>query len=220
MITVRATTLESFRLYFDPDCDFITVDEMEARLLGLDTKPDAEALARMERGSAFHAAVERYEPGYEPSDREVVREGEYAFAAATIRDARAGLNGAAEVAGSTVLDVGGVSVLLTGHADWLLGLQGWDIKTSGKPIPADRHAGSMQWRAYCLLFGLQRFTYRHAYLADDRQGVVYARSIEDVTVYPYPRMRHDVVACLRDLLAFAELRGCLDAMEDQEAGAA
>jgi hypothetical protein len=211
VITVRATLLESFRLYWDPDCNFISTDEIEARLLGLETTPDAEALARMERGSAFHAAVERFD-GHDPEDREVVREGDWTFATTTIHDARSGLTGAAEVEGSTTIDVDGVLVLLTGHADWLCGLQGWDLKTSGKAIPADRHAGSMQWRAYCLLFGLQRFTYRHVYLAADRHDVVYARSIDDVALYPYPRMRDDVVSCLRDLLAFAELRGCLDAM--------
>lgn len=228
MLTVRATALESYRLYADPDCDFITTEEIEARLLGLEPRPDAEALARMERGTAFHSAVEDCSLDYEPDDGAVVhvnvdrvvnaddfaasRTAEYAFAARTIYDARAGLGCASEVEGSTILDVYGVPVRLTGHADWLRGLDGWDIKTSSKPIPADRHAGSMQWRAYCLLFGLQRFTYRHVYLAEDRQGVIYARSIEDVTVYPYPRLRDDVVSCLGDLLAFAEIRGCLDAM--------
>lgn len=211
MITVRATMLESFRLYKDPDLDFISADEIEARLRGAETI-DAEARARMAKGTAFHAAVERCPLDFEPVDREVVQEGDFTFAARAVRDARHGLEGIPECYGETVIHVGSTPVLLTGHTDWLHGIQAWDLKTSGKAIPADRHASSMQWRVYCLVFGVQRVTYRHVYLADDKQGVTYARAIDDVTVYAYPQLRGDVVACVRDLLAFSEIRGCLDAM--------
>jgi hypothetical protein len=214
VITVRATTVESFRLYMDPDCELISVDEIEARLRGESTEVSDEARLRMDRGTAFHDAVATG----------AVTIGDFSFMPSTLYKARAGLDGAvSEAEGSMVVDVDGTLVRVTGHADYLRGLDLWEIKTSDKSIPADRHADSMQWRIYCLLFGVERVTYRLVQLAYEKSGVIYARSIDDVVLYPYPRLRHDVVMCLRDLLAFAELRGCLDAMEyfeDQEAGAA
>lgn len=205
MITVRTTTVESFRLFMDPDCDFISVEEIEARLRGESTEVSDEARIRMERGTAFHDAVATG----------TVTHGEFSFAPSSLFKARAGLDGAvSEAEGEIVIEVDGVLVRVTGHADYLRGLDLWEIKTSDKTIPADRHADSMQWRIYCLLFGVERVTYRLVQLAYERTGVIYARSIDDVVLYPYPKLRDDVVACLRDLLAFAELRGCLDAMDD------
>jgi hypothetical protein len=207
VITVRATTVESFRLYRDPDLEMVSADELEARLRGEPMEVSPEAKLRMERGTAFHDAVATG----------TVTHGEFTFAPSSLFRARAGLDGAvSEAEGSIVLDVHGVPVCVTGHADYLRGLDLWEIKTSDKPIPADRHADSMQWRIYCLLFGVERVTYRLVQLAYEKSGVIAARSIDDVVMYPYPKLREDVVACLRDLLAFAELRGCLDAMDVKE----
>lgn len=218
MITVRASTVESFRLYRDPDLDFISAAGMEARLRGLD-EVDDEARARMDLGTAFHSAVETFDL-YEPDDRETVTVDGHTFSAEMVLRAKAGLEGAVpEAEGRAIVDVGGVLVQLTGHADWLRGLDMTEFKTSQKPIKPDRHAMSMQWRCYCLLFGVVRVTYRQIQLATDRQGVVYARSIEDVVSYRYPKLRDDVVLCLADLLAFARVRGCLDAMDGNRAAA-
>lgn len=198
MITVRSSTVESFRLYIDPDVDFISTEEMEARLRGESTSSRAADL-----GTAFHAAV---------ADDYV---GAVLFDDASIAKARAGLEGAVpEVSGSIVIDVDGVPVRLTGHTDWLRGLEAWDLKTSDKPIPPERPHDSMQWRCYCLIFGVERFVYRHAQLAEDDDGLVYAKSIDDVVMYRYPHLRDDVVRCLRSLLAFAALRGCIDSMKE------
>lgn len=215
MITVRATTVESFRLYSDPDFDFISAEEMESRLRGIETDVSDEARARMDRGTAFHAAVEGaaiFDDVVADDDVTVEVDG-YTFAASAIVRARVGLRDAVpEVEGSTIVDVDGVPVQLTGHADWLRGLDMVEFKTSDKPIPADRHAESMQWRIYCLIFGVERITYRHVQLASDRAGVLYARAMDDVVLYRYPKLRSDIVMCLRGLLAFASVRGCLDAM--------
>lgn len=198
MITVRASTVDSFRLYHEPDSDMISTEEMDARLLGRSSPS-----AAMDLGTAFHAAVS----------------GDYVgailFDAASIARARHGLSGAmSEVCGSTVVDVDGTPVRLTGHTDWLCGLDMVELKTSRKPIPPDRYADSMQWRCYCLIFGIARVTYRHVQLDEDDSGTIYARQIDDVVMYPYPRLRDDVVVCLRDLLAYATARGLLGALEE------
>ena len=198
MITIRATTVESFRLYMDPACDFISPEEMDARLRGEQT--DAGPKAAL--GTAFHEAV----------DGTYV--GAILFDGASVEKARRGLGGVpSEVDGSITLDVFGTRVRLTGHADYLLGLDLLDLKTSGKPIPPDRHADSMQWRCYCVIFGAKRVTYRHVQLDEDDDGVIYAKSIDDVVMYPYPDLLDDVVRCLGSLLDYARARGLLEAME-------
>lgn len=202
MITVRASTVESFRLYADEDNDFITAEEMEVRLCRR-KDDDSEPTEAQSLGTAWHAAIAgEYE-------------GPILFDAQSLIEARAGLDGAlSEVAGSIVLDVGGVPVRVTGHADWLLGLDMLEHKSSLKPIPADKHAESMQWRLYCLIFGVERVTYRQSQLDEAKDGTIYAKAIEDVVMYPYPALHSDVVQCLHSLLAFATLRGCIDAMEE------
>lgn len=199
MITVRATTLESFRLFMDPDVDFISADEMDARLRG-DVR-DAGPKAAL--GSAFHEAVAG------------TYVGAVLFDPASVEKARRGLGGVpSEVYGSVVVDVGGTPVLLTGHADYLIGLDLLDLKTSEKPIPPDRHADSMQWRCYCVIFGAKRVTYRHVQLDEDDDGVIYAKSVDDVVMYPYPDVLADVTRCLRALLDYAQMRGLLDGMQE------
>lgn len=198
MITVRASTVDSFALFMEPDLDFISPAEMEARLRGQSSESSPEAAL----GTAFHAAV--------AGDDEAGRR----FDPESVMRAREGLDGAMpEVFGSVVLDVDGVPVRVTGHADWLRGLQAWDLKTSRKPIPVERHADAMQWRCYVLIFGVECFTYRHVQLDEDTDGVVYAVKLDDVVHYRYPGLRDDVVQCLRALLSFAHLRGCLGAMD-------
>jgi len=204
VITVRASTLESYRLYMDPDVEWLPAEEIEERIRrGQDNGESPSEAAAL--GTDFHAAVAGEYSGPRVFDHD------------SIVEARAGLDGAfSEVAGSVVLDVDGVRVRVTGHADWLLGLDVLDLKTSAKPIAPDKHAESMQWRAYVLIFGVERVTYRQAQLAEDKDGTVFAKSIDDVVMYPYPKLREDVVACLRSLLDFARLRGCLDVMDVPE----
>jgi hypothetical protein len=198
MITVRATTVESFRLYKDPECSFISPEEMDARLRG--EQSDAGPAAAL--GTAFHEAVAG------------TYIGALLFDDRSVEKARRGLGGVpSEVDGSITLDVLGTPVRLTGHADYLLGLDLLDLKTSSKPIPPDRHADSMQWRVYCVIFGAKRVTYRHVQLDEDDDGVIYAKSIDDVVMYPYPELHADVVRCLASLLDYARTRGLLEAME-------
>lgn len=203
MLTVRASVLDSFRLYMDPDVDYIDTDEMEIRLRQDQDDGEAPSFAA-ELGKAFNAAING------------TYEGPIAFDVASIVEAGVGTEHAQpEVAGSVVLDVDGTPVRVTGHADWLLGLDMLELKTSEKPIAPDKYVDSMQWRAYVLIFGVERIVYRQVQLeASKHDGSYFVRHIEDVVVgYAYPKLRDDVVACLRSLLSFARVRGCLDAMD-------
>lgn len=198
MITVRTSTVESFRLFHEPDSDLISVEEMDARLRG-----ESTTSPRMALGTAFHEAVAG------------TYVGAVLFDESSLYKARVGLSGAqSEVCGSIVLDVDGTPVRVTGHADWLLGLDMVELKTSLKPIAPDKHADSMQWRCYVLIFNLWRVTYRLAQLEEDDDGTIYAKSIDDVVLYVYPKLRDDVISCLRDLLSFARARGLIEAMEE------
>lgn len=191
MITLRASTVDSFRLYSEPDNDLISTEEMDARLLGESSTNEAMAL-----GTAFHEAVAGTYVGAIIFDPE------------SLEQARLGLEHATpEVYGSTVLDIDGTPVQLTGHTDWLLGMDMLELKTSRKPIPLDRYADSMQWRCYCEIFGIERVTYRLVQLDEKSDGTIYAKSIDDVLVWRYPKLREDVVKCLRALLRYAEARG-------------
>jgi hypothetical protein len=45
--------------------------------------------------------------------------------------------------------------------------------------------------------------------------VIWAKSIDDVVMYPYPQLHADVVRCVSGLLVFARSRGLIEAMEAQ-----
>jgi len=183
MLTVRASTLDSYRLYRDPECDFIDTEEMEERLRRGQDDGDAPSEAAA-LGKAFNEAING------------TYDGPICFDLASIAEAGAGTEDAQpEVAGSVVLDLDGVRVRVTGHADWLLGLDMLELKTSVKPIAPDKYIDSVQWRAYVLIFGIERVTYRQVQLEESKtDGSYFARKIEDVVVgYPYPKLREDVV---------------------------
>jgi hypothetical protein len=203
VITLRASTVESFRLYNDPDNDFISTEGMEERLRHQANDDREEDLTdRRDVGTALHDTVAG------------TYVGAALFCPDTVEKVRRGLGGVpSEVSGSVVVEVDGVKVRITGHADWLLGLDMMELKSSPKPIPPEKFADSMQWRCYVLIFGLKRIVYRLVHLDEDDDGVFYAKSVADVPMYPYPKLHEDVVECLRSLLAFAEARGCLDALE-------
>lgn len=207
MIVVRASTLDSFRLYSDPDVDFISTEEMEERLRRGQEDGESPSFAA-ELGKAFNESING------------TYEGPIRFDPASVAEAGVGTEHAQpEVAGSVILNVDGVFVRVTGHADWLLGLDMLELKTSEKPIAPDKYLDSMQWRAYVLIFGIERVVYRQVQLEESKHdGSYFAKHIEDVVVgYAYPKLREDVIACLRSLLDFARVRGCLDAMEESEA---
>ncbi len=201
MITVRASTVESFRLYCDPDNDMISTEDMERRLVRGEDDDD-EPSRPAASGTAWHTAIAYHD------DHGGM------FRLSDVEQGRAGLAGwQSEVEGHVVLDVDGTPVRVTGHADWLRGIEMLEHKSSLKPIATDKHAESMQWRCYSLIFGIERITYRQAQLAEADSDTFRLVKIEDVVMYAYPQLRDYVVACLRSLLAFAAARGCTAAMD-------
>jgi hypothetical protein len=91
-------------------------------------------------------------------------------------------------------------ILLVGKVDAMDGLTVRDYKLTER-FDAERYVDSLQWRAYLMMFGGNRFIYDvfQAGYADD---LVTIYDYHALSFYPYPNMEKDV---LREVHALAEI---------------
>jgi len=97
---------------------------------------------------------------------------------------------------------------LVGKADYLRGVCAGDYKLSKKVTP-DKYADSIQWKAYCLLSGVKKFTYHVAQPRENRKtGVVSLHDAKEFTYYPTHATDHQVLSTIDEFAEFAEAIKC------------
>lgn len=207
MYRVSVTLLDSFRLWRDlpEDQDWFPVEELEGRIRGEPFEPTVE----MQIGTALHDIVER-ESHAAGADGGCFDSGGFAFDAYSVQpilDAfRGGLH---EVKATTEIQTARGPVTLVGRADYLRGLEALELKTKiGRALDPEHYAGSVQWKAYILIFSLRRVVYHLAQLSD-RGGVLEVFQYDTLPLYPYPTIRADVEHLVADFMDFCAARGLL-----------
>ena len=95
---------------------------------------------------------------------------------------------------------------VVGVADQLVGDHLIEHKTTSA-FDADKYLESSQWRFYADLFDVSTVTYHVFVLNDHGNGVLEIRSIETLSLYPYPALHDDCAALVRDCQAYVRLRG-------------
>lgn len=199
---ISTTTLESFRLFMQPDQEWMTEQELIDSISGVFKPTPAVRL-----GLAFGKVLEnpdayRVPAGYVFDDAGHL---EYQFSHQTINPCLALIdrNGVFEAKG--VKRYGDCDVVA--KADHLIGTHLSEFKTTCGSFDFDKYAASCQWRFMVDIFQPSAVTY-HVFLLDDHDnGVVELRGIESFNLYPYAELHQDCCDLLARFTDYVTAKG-------------
>lgn len=196
---ISATTLESFRLFMEPEQEWMTEQMLADTILGKFV-PTGPVLI----GSAFGKVLET------PDDYAVAFKGYtckgYTFDALEMRPALALMDhklGVFEAKASR--RYGDCDVVAV--ADQIVGTHLIEHKTTLGYFDFAKYADSYQWRFMADIFEPSKVTY-HVFLLDDHEnGVVGLRGIESFSLYPYLGLHDDCQALLDQFVTYVTAKG-------------
>jgi hypothetical protein len=216
---ISTTTLESFRLFMQPDNEWMAEAELMATIRG-EFVPNAKVLL----GQAFGAVLEdpdryRIPGGYSVLPRggsEPVVLGDDVMGPAlalidrplTIFEAKAAKRyGRHDV---------------VAKADQLLGAHLIETKATLSTFDFDKYAASCQWRFMLDIFdGARKCTYRVFCLhEDERTGVVSLRSVDSFDLYPYAELHQDCAALVSEFESYVAAKGLTSVLDARQVEAA
>lgn len=208
---ISCTTLESFRLFMQPDQDRMTEQSLLDTIAGKFVPTPPVLL-----GQAFGRVLETPDP-YRVSGG--YQYGAYFFSADMMAPAFAGIDYRGIFEAKATKTYGACTVVAM--ADHLLGSHLSEFKTTLGTFDFDKYAASCQWRFMADLFQPTRITYQVFCLSEDTAGVTGLKSVERFDLYPYPGLHQDcadLVVQFADYVRAKGLDGLL--MERQRAAEA
>ena len=197
---ISTTTIESFRLWSQPEQDWMSEQELIDGILGkfVPTRPVA-------LGLAFGKVLEtpdryRVPGGY--------RCGEFSFDDAVMTGPLSLMDrrGVFEAKGTKQYD----DCTVVAKADHLIGARLIENKTTLGSFNIDKYAESCQWRFMADIFEPLSITYHVFELDDHGNGVVDLKQTHSFTLYPYAGVHEDCCDLLRRFVEYVTAKG-LDA---------
>lgn len=194
---ISTTTLESFRLFCEPDQEWMQESDLIATIEGKFTPTPAVLL-----GQAFGRVLEipeRYQVkgGYQC--------GGYAFSDDTMAPAMKLIDRAGVFEAKAVKRYGDIDVVAM--ADHLIGAHLSEFKTTSSTFNFDKYAASCQWRFMVEAFEPLLVTY-HVFLLDDHgNGVVEVKGIETFNLFPYADLHEDCCDLLGRFVDYVTVKG-------------
>jgi hypothetical protein len=209
---ISTTTLESFRLFMQPEQDWMTEQDLIDTISGVFVPTH-----KVEIGQAFGRCLEdpdRYliPGGYRCNGvtlgRDVVDPG----LALIDRD-------------STVFEAKSTRRYgrndVVACADQMRGAHLIETKTTFSTFDFDKYAASCQWRFMADIFeGVRKVTYQVFCLNEHSNGVIELKSVEVFDLYPYPALHEDCEALVREFEAFVTVKGLVGLLDARQAEAA
>lgn len=208
---ISTTTLESFRLWSDPEQDWMPESELLASIRGEFTPTPPVLL-----GKAFGEVLER------PWDFLVAggfQHGCFRFDAASMAPALALMDharGVFEAKGTK--DYGRSTVVA--KADQIVGAHLYEHKATLNPFNIEKYLDSYQWRYMADIFEPAVITYHIFLLAEQPDLSHSVRGVETFSVYPYAALHDDCAELVRRFEQFAEARGVADYLRERQRTAA
>jgi len=211
LLRTSATVLDAYRLWLEPDQEWMTEDDLLATIRG-----EVVPSRQMALGGAFHRILEtpdayRVKGGYVCGD--------FSFSEEQLRSVfdRYDRRGVGEVKATIELD----GCALVAQADLLHGSTLAEFKTtSSYSFDPEKYMASHQWRVMSLVFQPQAITYHIASVDDHENGVVEIRWVESFTVYPYPALKDDVRALLASFKSYVTSKGLDEFLRERQRTAA
>lgn len=199
---ISTTTLESFRLFCEPDQEWMTEDALLATIRGEFVPTPAVRL-----GKAFGKVLENPDAyltpiGYVFDDAGYL---EYQFSHATMEPCLALIDRNGIFEAKAAKRYGECDVVAV--ADHLLGAHLSEFKTTCSTFDFDKYAASCQWRFMVDIFQPAIVTY-HVFLLDDHgNGVVELRGIESFNLYPYAALHQECAALVATFADYVTAKG-------------
>lgn len=194
---ISTTTLESFRLWREPEQDWMTEDDLVAQIRG-----EFQPTPITELGTAFDHVLN------DPQKHQV--DGGYT----------SGLHFFPDLMMAPVLELlgrRGVSqvkhekaygdCVIVAKADELIGVRCIENKTTTGQFNIDKYLESYQWRYLIDVFGVRMVTYRVFLLSDPEQGAIRLREIQSFNTFPYAELHYDCERLVREFATYARSRG-------------
>jgi len=209
-VRVSTTTIESFRLFSDPDQEWMSEDELLATIRGEFRPTPAVRL-----GLAFGKVLEdpdKYQVpgGYACND--------FGFADSTIAPALAIIDRRGVFEAKAQRSYGAVDVVA--KADHILGAHLSEFKTTCSTFNFDKYAESCQWRFMVDIFQPSKVTY-HVFLLDDHgNGIAELKGIESFNLYPYAGLHQDCCELLGRFTDYVTAKGLDGLLRERQQAAA
>lgn len=197
MLRISTTTLESFRLFSQPDQEWMTEDALLATIRGEFTPTPAINL-----GLAFGRVLEQPERFRVPNG---YRCDDYTFDDATMSRPLA-LFDRSGVFEAKATKVYGDAVVVA-KADYLHGLHCREFKTTTGSFDVEKYAESCQWRFLLDIFEAALVTYDVFLLEDHDNGVATLRGIESFNLFPYAELRLDCQELVGEFVSYVTVKG-------------
>ncbi len=207
---ISTTQLESFRLFIDPEQEWMTEDSLLATIRGeFHTNP------AIELGLSYGHILE-------DPDRYLVPGGYvcrgYSFGGVDVEPALSLIDRRGIFEAKAVKAYGPHDVVA--KADHILGAHLSEFKTTSSTFNFDKYEASCQWRFMVDIFQPLKVTY-HVFLLDDHEnGVAELRGIESFNLYPYPGLHEDCCDLLRRFVDYVTAKGLVSVLDARQRAAA
>lgn len=195
---ISATTLESYRLWRDPDQEWMSEDDLRDSILNI-WKPTH----KVELGSAFGKVLEDPDRYLAPGG---FRCDGFAFARDVMEPCLDVVDRRGVFEAKALKRYGDVDVV--SKADHVFGARLSEFKTTTSSFDVKRYLDSYQWRFMADAFQPSVITY-HVFCLYECQsnGVIELRSIESFNLFPYPNLQDDCGELLREFCGYVTARG-------------
>lgn len=195
---ISTTTLESFRLFLQPDQEWMTEQSMLDTILGKFVPTPAVLL-----GKAFGEVLETPEAfqvsgGYQ--------HGTYQFGHDVMAPCLALMDRRGVFEAKGTKQYGECTVVA--KADQILGARLIEHKTTLSSFDFDKYAASMQWRFMADIFEPLSITYHVFCLSESPyNGVIELRGIESFNLFPYAELHLDCCDLLPKFVGYVTAKG-------------
>lgn len=184
MLKISATQLETYRRYM--------LDKISLQQLIDSWTKQTEPSIKMKTGSIFHAKIQGME--YEEDAMINIDDNDIKHAMTKV-DSRSKIF---EYKLRTPINTAYGAVMFTGVADHIVGNVVHEFKTTFSAFNYDQYAESMQWRAYCYLFGVEKVKYHVWTLSEpkDNGDIIRVKDYNSMTMYANSCTQHEFLATL------------------------
>jgi hypothetical protein len=212
-VRISTTTIESYRLFMEPDQEWMTEDDLIATITGEFVPTPAVLL-----GHAYGRVLED-PPTYRVSGG--YRCGNYCFSDPDIDPALALIDrrGVFEVKAVKTYPTVAGPVDVSAVADHLYGGHLSEFKTT-KTFSIEKYLASCQWRFYADIFEPLAITYHVFTLDDHGNGVATLRATDSFRVYPYAGLHADCCELLDGFVHYVTAKGLDDVLRERQREAA
>lgn len=209
-----ATQIEAFRLWRDPEQEWMAEDDLLAQLRG-----EFRTNHKITLGSAFGRVLETPDVYRAQGGYRVELWGEtFEFGDDVMAPCFALIDPRGVFEAKAVQRYGPHEV--ASKADHLLGAHLSEFKTTLSSFDFDKYAESCQWRFMADAFKPTRITYRVFCLDEATNGVISLKSIESFDLYPYPALHEDCQRLVYEFAEYVEAKGLAGVLNARQEAAA